>query len=208
MFVLADGAHRLAWCRESTPKWCVALLLDRLDRRPYRGSACAAFCFSPSPWRLTRMDMLTALAVSVAVLLAVWVKVTAVTGTAWFVGAIGWACYSAAGGKTEGLKKAIAAGIAGMIWVGVAYMILLMSGHPELEWLGLGVVAFLIIIEAKVRLLSFIPAALCGAAIIGAGGVVAVFDLASNIKVAVTFAVGAVVGYIAEWAGGMLTKKA
>ena len=58
------------------------------------------------------------------------------------------------------------------------------------------------------RLLSFIPAALCGAAIIGAGGVVAVFDLASNIKVAVTFAVGAVVGYIAEWAGGMLTKKA
>src|SRR2546422_1272793 len=161
MFVLADGAHRLAWCRESTPKWCVALLLDRLDRRPYRGSAFAAFCFSPSPWRLTRMDMLTALAVSVAVLLAVWVKVTAVTGTAWFVGAIGWACYSAAGGKTEGLKKAIAAGISGMIWVGVAYMILPMSGHPEVGWVRPPRGPFFLIIQGERPALSLPTAPPC-----------------------------------------------
>ena len=153
------------------------------------------------------MDMLTALAISVAILLTVWAKVSAMTGMAWFVGAIGWACYSAAGGKMGGLTKAIAAGVAGMIWVGIAEITLLMTGHPEWEWLALGVVAFLVVIEAKLPLLSFIPAGLCGIAVIGAGGPVGVFDLVTNIKLGFAFVFGAVVGFIAEWAGGMLTKK-
>jgi len=154
------------------------------------------------------MDMLTALAISVGVLVAVWVKVTTMVGMFWYVGVLGWACFAAAGGKMNGLKKVIAAGVAGMFWVGAGEFLVLTTGALNLEWVALGVAMFIIVIEAKWSLLSFLPAGLCGAAVIGAGGPVGIFDAPTNVKLAVSFVLGAVVGYIAEWAGGMLTKKA
>ncbi len=154
------------------------------------------------------MDMLTALAVAAAVLLAVWVKVTGMLGMFWYVGVLGWACFIAAGGRMNGLKKVVAAGVAGMFWVAVAEFLLLNFGMPELEWIALGVALFIIVIEAKLPLLSFIPAGLCGAAVIGAGGPVGIFDAPTNLKLALSFVVGVVVGFIAEAVGGMLTKKA
>ena len=154
------------------------------------------------------MDMLTALAVAAAVLLAVWVKVTGMLGMFWYVGVLGWACFIAAGGRMNGLKKVVAAGVAGMFWVAVAEFLLLNFGMPELEWIALGVALFIIVIEAKRPLLSFIPAGLCGAAVIGAGGPVGIFDAPTNLKLALSFVVGVVVGFIAEAVGGMLTKKA
>jgi hypothetical protein len=59
-----------------------------------------------------------------------------------------------------------------------------------------------------VSLLSFIPAGLCGAAVIGAGGPVGIFDAPTNIKLGFSFVLGVVLGYIADAVGGMLTKKA
>ena len=154
------------------------------------------------------MDMLTALAVAAGVLVAVWVKVTGMVGMFWYVGVLGWACFIAAGGKMNGLKKAVAAGVAGMFWAAVGEFIVLNFGIPQLEWVALGVAIFIIFIEAKVSLLSFIPAGLCGAAVIGAGGPVGIFDAPTNIKLGFSFVLGVVVGYIADAVGGMLTKKA
>jgi len=154
------------------------------------------------------MDMLTALAVAAAVLLAVWVKVTGMLGMFWYVGVLGWACFIAAGGRMNGLKKVVAAGVAGMFWVAVAEFLLLNFGMPELEWIALGVALFIIVIEAKLPLLSFIPAGLCGAAVIGAGGPVGIFDAPTNLKLALSFVLGVVLGFIAEAVGGVLTKKA
>lgn len=153
------------------------------------------------------MDMLTALAVAAAVLVAVWVKVTGMIGMFWYVGVLGWACFIAAGGKMNGLKKAIAAGIAGMFWVAVGEFLVLNFGMLQLEWIALGVAIFVVVIEAKVPLLSFIPAGLCGAAVIGAGGPVGIFDAPTNMKLALSFVLGIVLGYIAEAVGGVLTKK-
>jgi hypothetical protein len=154
------------------------------------------------------MDMLTALALSVGVLVAVFVKVASMMSMLWYVGVIGWACFVAAGGKFSGLKRASVAGLAGMFWVAAAEMVSLISGHMELEWLLLGVAGFLIIIQARLSWFSFIPAALCGAAVIGAGGPVGIFDAVTNIRLAIAFVLGTVIGLIAESLGGMLTKKA
>jgi hypothetical protein len=154
------------------------------------------------------MNMLTALAIAVGVLLAVWVKVAPMGGMPWFIGAIGWACVSAAGGKMNGLKKAVAAGVAGMLWVAIAELIIVFTHQESLEWIVLGLATFVVVIQARLSWLSFIPAGLCGVAVVGAGGPIGVLDLTTNIKLGFAFVIGAVLGYVAEWAGGMLTKKA
>jgi len=155
------------------------------------------------------MNMTTALAIAVGVLVAVWVKVTTLIGMPyWYVGVFGWASYIAAGGGVPGLRKAIPAGVAGMLWVAAVEMIALMTGHMEWEWLLLGVATFIIILESKVSLLSFVPAAFCGAAVIGAGGPVGIFDLITNVKLGLAFVFGALVGFAADAVSRMLAKKA
>jgi hypothetical protein len=154
------------------------------------------------------MDMLTALAIVVGVLIALWVKVGGTIGVFWFIGVIGWACFSAAGGKMNGLKKAIPAGVVGMTLAAAAELVSMLSGHPELEWVALGVGAFIIVIGSKLPLLSFFPAGLCGLTVVGAGGVMGIMDLATNVKLGIAFVAGTVLGYIAEMAAGMVAKKA
>src|SRR5213594_1057430 len=66
------------------------------------------------------MDMLMALAVSIGVLIAVWVKVgemASLAVPAW-IGA--WACFFPAGGKITGLQKTIASTLSGVVWVWLA----------------------------------------------------------------------------------------
>src|SRR5438034_6171126 len=64
------------------------------------------FRFSSSIMRrLDRMDMLMALAVSIGVLIALWVKVGAMASLAVPAGIVAWACFFAAGGKTQDRKS-------------------------------------------------------------------------------------------------------
>src|SRR3989454_8506562 len=66
------------------------------------------------------MDMLMALAVSIGVLIALWVKVGAMASLAVPAGIVAWACFFAAGGKTQGLQKTIASTLSGVVWVWLA----------------------------------------------------------------------------------------
>jgi hypothetical protein len=154
------------------------------------------------------MDMVIALALTVGVLVAVFVKVSAMISMLWYVGVIGWACFVAAGGKWNGVKRAALAGLAGMFWVAAAEATSLMSGQMQLEWVFLGIAAFLIVIESKLSWFSFIPAALAGGAVIGAGGPVGIFDAVTNLRLAIVFVLGIVLGLVAEMIAGMLGKKA
>jgi hypothetical protein len=154
------------------------------------------------------MDMVLALALSVGVIVAVFVKVAAMISMLWYVGVLGWACFMAAGGKMNGVKRAAVAGLGGMFWVAAAEMTSLVSGQMQLEWVFLGIAAFLIVIQAKLSWFSFIPAGLTGAAVLGAGGPVGIFDAVTNLRLAIVFVLGTVIGYVAETAAGMLTKKA
>lgn len=154
------------------------------------------------------MDMLMALAISIGVLIALWVKFGAMIGIGIAVpaGIIAWACFYAAGGKTQGLQKTIAANISGVVWVFLAMQLIAAANLGSVAWIIIGVVAFLIVIQAKLPALSFIPGGFCGAAVTAASG--AGTDIKANVMVAVALVAGAILGYVSEMAGGMMAKKA
>src|SRR5438105_1008612 len=106
------------------------------------------------------MDRLLALAVSVGALVALWVKVGAMASLAVPGGVIAWACFFAAGGKTQGLQKAIASNLSGVVWVWIAMALVGTMNLGSFSWIVFGVVAFMLVIQSKLAALSFIPGAL------------------------------------------------
>jgi hypothetical protein len=154
------------------------------------------------------MDMLTALAVSIGVLIAVWtyLAVGVATLPVW-VGIITWGAFFAAGGKTDGLVKTIAASLSGLVWAFIAALVVgkLGGGTPALSVM-VGVIAFAMVLQSKISFLSFIPGAFLGAAAtVGAGGGT---DTSALTKIAVALVAGAIFGFLSEMlAGAISTKK-
>jgi len=154
------------------------------------------------------MDTLMALAVSIGVLIALWVKFGGLLAPGLAIavpaGIVAWACFFAAGGKVQGLQKAIAANLSGVIWVGIAMTLIGATGTSNLAFILIGIVAFLIVIQSKIALLSFIPGGFCGAALTAASGV---SDVKGYLLVALSLVAGAVLGYMSEVGAGVLAKK-
>jgi hypothetical protein len=151
------------------------------------------------------MDMLMALAISIGVLIALWVKVGGMLSLAVPAGIIAWACFYAAGGKVQGLQKTVAANLAGVIWVWIAMTVIAAANLGGIAWVIIGIVAFFIVIEAKLPALSFIPGGFCGAAVTAWA---APTDAKGYVMVMVALVAGAVLGYLSEAAGGVMAKKA
>jgi len=153
------------------------------------------------------MDVLTALGVSIGVLIAVWtyLSVSVVSLPVW-VGIVTWGAFFAAGGKTDGLVKTIAASLSGLVWAFIAITLSakLGGGVPVLAVL-VGVIAFAMVLQSRVSVLSFIPGAFLGAAsTVGAG---ATTDVNSLGKIALALVAGALFGYVSEVLAGALTSK-
>src|SRR6266853_1753294 len=89
------------------------------------------------------MNMLMALAVSIGVLIALWVKFGAMIA--------------------PGL--AIAANLSGVVWALIANLVISAAGLQSMAWIVIGVVAFCIVMQSKVAALSFIPGGFAGAAV-------------------------------------------
>ncbi len=142
------------------------------------------------------MDMLMALAISIGVLIAVWVKVGTMASLLVPAGIVAWALFYAAGGKTQGLQKVIASTLSGVVWVWLA---------TSMTWIVIGVVGFVLVIQSKVRALSFIPGAFCGAAVTAWA---APADPRGYVMVVVALVAGAGLGYLSEMGAGMIAKKA
>jgi hypothetical protein len=151
------------------------------------------------------MDMLMALAISIGVLIAVWVKVGTMASLAVPAGIVAWALFYAAGGKTQGLQKVIASTLSGVVWVWLATTLIGALNMGSLTWIVIGVVGFVLVIQSKVRALSFIPGAFCGAAVTAWA---APADPRGYVMVAVALVAGAVLGYLSEMGAGMIAKKA
>lgn len=151
------------------------------------------------------MDMLTALALSIGILIALWVKVGTMASLIVPAGIVAWACFFAAGGKMQGLQKTIAANVSGVVWVWLAMTLIGMMNMGSLAWVIIGVVAFILVLQSKVPALSFIPGAFCGAAVTAWA---APTDPKGYLMVAVALIAGAVLGYVSEMGAGMLAKKA
>jgi hypothetical protein len=153
------------------------------------------------------MDLLLALGISIGVLIAGWTYVALGPGNlpVW-AGIVAWGCFFAAGGKMSGLTKTIAANLSGVLW---AYLALKLAGNAGLPALSaaVGVAALIMVLQAKIPLLSFIPGAFLGAAtavsvVVGANG--------SWTKTIIALVAGALLGYISELVAGALSgsKKA
>lgn len=153
------------------------------------------------------MDVLVALAISIGILIAGWTYVAlGVAALPVWVGILAWGCFFAAGGKTTGLTKTIAANLSGVAWAFLA----LLAWHKFGETIPLlsvlvGVAAFFMVLQAKVPALSFIPGAFIGAAaavsvVVGAG---ATFPH-PWVKTIVALVAGAVLGYVSEMLAGAI----
>lgn len=150
------------------------------------------------------MDMVTALAISIAVLLAVLVKAGSIFSLNVPIAIIAWASFFAAGGKLSGLTRSLASMIAGVIWAVLGTMLMVQMSWWTYGWAIAGVVGFLVVMQSKVRALSFIPGALLGMAVARASGA---GNVAFAMLVIVAIVVGSVAGYVSELIAGAMTKK-
>jgi hypothetical protein len=154
------------------------------------------------------MDLLLALGISIGVLIAGWTYVALGPGAlpVW-AGIVAWGCFFAAGGKTTGLTKTIASNLSGVLWAFLALQAATrLGGGTAVLSACVGVAALIMVLQAKIPALSFIPGAFLGAAtavsvVVGANG--------TWTKTIIALVAGAVLGYVSEMLAGMLaTKKA
>jgi Protein of unknown function (DUF1097) len=152
------------------------------------------------------MDALVALALSIGILIAGWTYLAlGVAALPVWAGIVAWGCFFAAGGKTAGLTKTIAANLSGVLWAFLALYLWnrLGGGVPMLSAL-VGVAAFIMVIQAKIPALSFIPGAFLGAAtavsvVVGANG-----TWSSTV---IALVAGAIFGYVSDMLAGAIGPK-
>jgi hypothetical protein len=152
------------------------------------------------------MDVLVALAISIGILIAGWTYVAlGVASLPVWAGIVAWGCFFAAGGKTTGLSKTIAANLSGVLWAFLALTAWKSfgGGVPVLSLL-VGVAALFMVLQAKIPTLSFIPGAFLGAAtavsvVVGANG--------TWTKTIIALVAGAILGYLSELLAGAMTRS-
>ena len=154
------------------------------------------------------MDALVALALSIGVLIAGWTYIAlGVAALPVWASIVAWGCFFAAGGKNQGLVKTIVSNLSGVLWAFLAlYLWNSFGGSVPLLSLLVGLAAFIMVIQAKIPALSFIPGAFLGAAtavsvVVGANG--------SWTNTIIALLAGALLGYLSEMLAGALgTRKA
>ena len=156
------------------------------------------------------MDALVALALSIGVLIAGWTYLAlGVAALPVWAGIVAWGCFFAAGGKTAGLTKTIAANLSGVLWAFLAlYVANRFGGGVPILSLLVGVAAFFMVLQAKIPALSFIPGAFLGAAttvsvVVGAGSTFP----SPYTSTVIALVAGAVFGYLSEMLAGALGPK-
>lgn len=152
------------------------------------------------------MDALVALALSIGILIAGWTYLAlGVAALPVWAGIVAWGCFFAAGGKTEGLTKTIASNLSGVFWAWLAlYLWNSFGGGVPLLSLLVGIAAFIMVVQAKIPALSFIPGAFLGAAtavsvVVGASG--------TWTSTVIALVAGAILGYVSEMLAGVIGPK-
>jgi len=152
------------------------------------------------------MSFFVAAGISIGVLAGMWAQFCGNFGLFSWVGFVSWACFYAAGGKVEGLKKTLLANLSGVFWAFIIIVIMgLMPNFPYALGVAVIIGAFAMCAQAHISLLGFIPGAFCGAASTFGGNL-------DYLSVAISLVCGAVLGYISEiiavWLVNVTAKKA
>jgi hypothetical protein len=152
------------------------------------------------------MSFFVAAGISCGVLAGIWAQFSGTFGQLTWIGFISWACFYAAGGKVEGMKKTLAANLSGVFWAFAIIVIMgLMPNFPFALGVAVIIGAFAMCAQAHVSFLGFIPGSFAGCA--------AAFGNALDYKVTIISLIcGAVLGYISEviavWIHKVSSKKA
>jgi len=170
------------------------------------------------------MDIITALAISIGLLggIAAWLFLGPIGGLGLSIWAafIAWASFYHCGGKEAGLQKTVVNNVFGAIVGWVALM--LVTQIPLANSLGLpiwagicvAITVFILVLAAKIPLLSDIPAGVLGfasvVALALAGGKLTALTAASLENplpnIVVSMVIGALFGYVSEKAAGAISK--
>lgn len=157
------------------------------------------------------MSLYTALGITIGILIAIWTYICLGypdLGLIVWAGIIAWGAFYAAGGGTLGLQRTIAAHLSGNFWAFLALLIVgQVGGGTPVVALLVGVIAFIMCVQANVPLLSFIPGAFMGAATwVGAGGGGSLNR--ASLMIPISMILGAILGYISEALGKKLAARA
>ena len=163
------------------------------------------------------MDLITALAVSIGLLggVATYLFLSFGMGLQIWAAFIGWASYYHCGGQTKGLMDSIAGAVWGALMAAAAFYLMGVLGLPGAigPAVAVAITVFILVMGAKVPILSSIPAGVYGYAstvaltLLGkdfapAGSLLAVPAL----NVAISMIIGAIFGYISQQLAGALSK--
>jgi hypothetical protein len=155
------------------------------------------------------MKSLHALALSIALLVALWVYLSIGIPSLHFspwIGFVAWAIFFAAGGGRDAIAKTLPAGIAGAVLTaltmfGVGYF----GGGLNALLILVPILAFVLVAMADVALLAYTPAAFLGAACyFGSTGE----PLATTLSVCSSWIAGLALGYASAWLGVRMTRNA
>jgi Protein of unknown function (DUF1097) len=167
------------------------------------------------------MDLITALALSIGLLggVATYLFLSVGMGLQIWAAFIGWASYYHCGGQTKGLQDSIAGAIWGAVMAAAAFALIsnVLGGMPLplAAAIAVAVTVFIMVMGAKIPLLSSIPAAVYGYASTvaltmgmaalapGASGVLSI----PAVNIAISMAIGAVFGYVSQQLAGALSKS-
>lgn len=150
------------------------------------------------------MNLLVALGISIGVLAGIWAQVSILPAIALptFVGVISWACFYALGGKKEGLLKTVTSNLSGVFWAFIVVLIFkaLVGTIPAVALgLALAIGCFIMVIQANIDVLSFIPGTFCGAA--------AYFGTNYDLKkTVIALVIGALLAYLSQIIGIALSN--
>ncbi|WHH57121.1 DUF1097 domain-containing protein [Petroclostridium sp. X23] len=145
------------------------------------------------------MDIVVGIGISAGILAGLFGEIGGALGIITWVSFIAWLCFFAAGAGKTGLAKAVASNIFGLTG---GFVIVKLAGILPVPYsLGISIVlvVFIMVVASKWSVLSFIPGSFAGcSSYFGANS--------SYTKVLLALLIGAILGYLSEQGGIMLTK--
>ena len=154
------------------------------------------------------MKLLHALAVSIALLVGLWVYVSIGLPDLKFypwIGFVAWAAFFAGGGGGAGFVKPLGASVAGILLTAATmYGVGLAGGGLTAIIILVSILALILVLIADISYFSYTPAAFLGAAtFFGSGGK----PDESIIYVVLSWLAGLTLGYVSEVLGKKMAKK-
>ena len=147
------------------------------------------------------MGFITAVGITIGILAGLWTYASLSLGLLTWAAFLSWASFYAAGGKPEGLKKALLANLSGVVWGFLALqgatLLTPAVGQAPAFGIAVAIAAAGMCWQARLALLGFIPGAFLGCAgFVGAG-----FDLKA---ILIALVAGGLLAYLSELAATAL----